>query len=259
VADTYREWRGRLGGVTVWTRGGPGGEYRVLPDGCMDLIWHDGALLIAGPDTVAQVGEDRQGLPYAGLRFATGTGPRLLGIPAREVRDRRVPLDAVWAGPDARLLAERVAADPAAGLDTWAVDRARALAPADPLPAAVAAALDTGRPVGEVAAATGLGERQLRRRCETAFGYGPKTLARVLRLQRALALARAGAPFAQVAADAGYADQPHFAREVKTLTGLPPGELLASQDDAVPEDVPAAVPDAANRSTALPSGSWTTA
>jgi AraC-like DNA-binding protein len=48
----------------------------------------------------------------------------------------------------------------------------------------------------------------------------------VLRLQRALELARRGVPFASVAAEAGYADQPHFAREVRALTGLPLGELV---------------------------------
>jgi AraC-like DNA-binding protein len=222
----YRERAARVLGVTVWTRGSAGGRYRVLPDGCMDLIWYDGGLLIAGPDTVAQVAEDRPGGSFAGLRFAPGAGPGALGIPAGEVRDRRVPLDAVWAGPAARLLAERIAADPAAGLEAWAVDRIRAAGPADPLPAAVASALDEGRPVGEVAAGTGLGERQLRRRCEAAFGYGPKTLARVLRLQRALALARAGVPFAAVAAASGYADQPHLSREVKALAGVPLSELL---------------------------------
>jgi len=193
----------------------------------MDLIWHDGSLLIAGPDTYAHVGEDRRGSRYAALRFAPGVGPRLLGLPAGDVRDQRVPLEAVWAGPAVRLLAERVAADPAAGLDAWAAERARVLEPADPLAAAVAAGLAGGTSVAEVAAATGLGERQLRRRCEAAFGYGPKTLARVLRLRRALALARTGTPFAQVAVDAGYADQPHLAREVRSLAGLPLGELLS--------------------------------
>ncbi|MDX6355239.1 MAG: hypothetical protein QOF98_2142 [Streptomyces sp.] len=227
MEDAYREWGGRVRGVTVWRRGAAGGTYRVLPDGCMDLIWHEGSLLIAGPDTHAQVGEDSGGSSYAALRFAPGVGPRLLGIPAGEVRDQRVPLEAVWAGGGARSLAERIAADPAAGLDAWAAERASVLEPADPLAAAVAAALAGGRSVGEVAAATGLGERQLRRRCESAFGYGPKTLARVLRLQRALALARTGTPFARVAADAGYADQPHLAREVKSLAGLPLGELLS--------------------------------
>ncbi|MFC4034879.1 helix-turn-helix domain-containing protein [Streptomyces polygonati] len=222
----YRERPARVPGVTVWTRGDAGGRYRVLPDGCMDLIWHDGGLLVAGPDTVAQVADGRPGGAYAGLRFAPGAGPGALGVPARELRDHRVALDAVWAGPAARLLAERVAADPAAGLEAWAVARTRAAGPADPLPAAVATALAEGRPVAEIAAGTGLGERQLRRRCEAAFGYGPKTLARVLRLQRALALARSGAPFASVAAASGYADQPHLSREVRALAGVPLTELL---------------------------------
>ena len=38
--------------------------------------------------------------------------------------------------------------------------------------------------------ALGVSERQLRRRFADAVGYGPKTLARVLRFQRFLALAR---------------------------------------------------------------------
>ncbi|WP_143615380.1 helix-turn-helix domain-containing protein, partial [Streptomyces sparsogenes] len=67
----------------------------------------------------------------------------------------------------------------------------------------------------------------LHRRSLAAFGYGPKTLARVLRLNRALDAARAGTAFAEVAALAGYADQAHLAREVKALTGVPLGRLLA--------------------------------
>jgi AraC-like DNA-binding protein len=213
--------------LTVWTRSRGGGEaYRVLPDGCMDLIWHDGALLVAGPDTAAWIGRDRPGTSYVGLRFAPGTGPLLLGAPAREVRDQRVPLDALWPAARARELAGRAERNPVAVLEAWAADRAAAAGPVDRLPAAVTAAVRAGRPIGEVAARTGLGERQLLRRCEAAFGYGPKTLARVLRLQRALALARAGAPFAEVAAAAGYADQPHLSREVRALTGVPLGELV---------------------------------
>jgi AraC-like DNA-binding protein len=51
-------------------------------------------------------------------------------------------------------------------------------------------------------------------------------LARVLRLQRALVLARGGSPFAEVSAAAGYADQAHLAREVKALAGVPLGALM---------------------------------
>ncbi|REK86328.1 AraC family transcriptional regulator, partial [Streptomyces inhibens] len=92
--------------------------------------------------------------------------------------------------------------------------------------AAVAAALARGRPVAEVARAVALSERQLHRLSLDAFGYGPKTLARVLRLVRALDLARSGMPYAQVALRAGYADQAHLAREVKSLAGAPMGVLL---------------------------------
>ena len=87
-------------------------------------------------------------------------------------------------------------------------------------------ALAAGRSVADTADALGLGARQLHRRALVAFGYGPKTLARVLRLQRALGLARQGVPFAETAALAGFADQAHLARDVRDLAGLPLSELL---------------------------------
>ena len=49
---------------------------------------------------------------------------------------------------------------------------------------ALAAGARAGRPVGAIADECGLSPRQLQRRCRSAFGYGPKTLARIFRLQR---------------------------------------------------------------------------
>lgn len=92
----------------------------------------------------------------------------------------------------------------------------------------VAALARAGTPVAAIAAACGLSARQLHRRCQTAFGYGPKLLVRILRLQRALALARAGRPFATVAATCGYADQAHLARDVRALAGARLTDLLPS-------------------------------
>src|SRR5690606_41603463 len=84
----------------------------------------------------------------------------------------------------------------------------------------------SGRSVREAADRVGLSERQLRRRSLAAFGYGPKTLQRVLRFQRALRLARAGVPLADAALAAGYSDQAHFAHEVRDLAGEPIRNLL---------------------------------
>ena len=76
-----------------------------------------------------------------------------------------------------------------------------------------------------IADRVGLSARQLQRRSTAAFGYGTKTLSRILRMQRALTLVRRGERAADSAAGAGYADQAHLARDVKELAGVTLGEL----------------------------------
>jgi len=82
--------------------------------------------------------------------------------------------------------------------------------------------------VAALAADLGVSERSLHRRCSTAVGYGPKTLDRVLRFRRALALAASDASttLGALAAASGYADQAHLARECRRMSGLTPSELF---------------------------------
>ncbi|MGW0870507.1 helix-turn-helix domain-containing protein [Streptomyces sp. NPDC002740] len=222
----YEERPSRLAGAVVWTNtpSAAPGALPVLPDGCMDLLWHDGRLLVAGPDTHAHV---PAGLPgaWAGIRLFPGTAPALLGVPAHELRDRRVELADLWPAPEVRRLTDRIAAaaHPASALEELALERA---APPDRALRRLVAALAAGGAVAETADDLGLGARQLHRRSLSAFGYGPKTLARILRLQRALALARRGVPYADTANRAGYADQAHLSRDVREFTGLTLGALL---------------------------------
>lgn len=213
----YTERRSTLPGGVIWTRTPePAGAHsRVLPDGCMDLIWHDGRLLVAGPDTSAEVVHVGAGSSFTGLRFAPGFAPAVLGVPGHVLRDTRVELDAIWPAAEARELAELVGS---------ARDRGAALEDA--------ARLRLGR-AGPVAAWTRDAVRQLGGASVAAvagsLGYRLKTLARVLRMTRALDLARSGEALASVAVAAGYADQLHFARDVKLLAGVPISELLAGQ------------------------------
>ncbi|MFD4690410.1 DUF6597 domain-containing transcriptional factor [Streptomyces sp. NPDC058463] len=250
----YEERSSRFGGATVWKWSGPRDPARaVLPDGCMDLLWTGGRLLVAGPDTRAFTATEAAPGSCTGIRFAPGTAPALLGVPAHELRDRRVPLDAVWPGAEVRRLAERIdgTADPAAALEDIALRRAADASPPDPLAVSVAERLRQGFSVADTARSVGLGARQLHRRSLAAFGYGPKTLARILRLQRALALVRAGTPYAEAACAAGCTDQAHLAREVRDLAGTTLGGYLTALGGA--GQAPA------KSDTALPSGSSTTA
>ncbi len=239
----YRERPSRLPGAVVWS-GNHGGETRILPDGCMDLIWRNGDVMIAGPDTQAHVVAGDEWSTAVGLRFAPGFGPRVIGVPAHEFADARVSLTDVWSTHRTRKVLDRLAEsdDPGAILEDIALEQA-ADHPHALLVDDIALRAGRGDEVASIAEAVGLSTRQLQRRCADAFGYGAKTLVRILRMTRALELARAGTTLADTAAFAGYADQAHLSRDVKQLAGVPLRQLV----------VPAG--SAAYRSTELPSGS----
>jgi AraC-like DNA-binding protein len=237
--SAYRERRPPAGLVdhvaNLWIREVPDetpATVRVLPDGSADIMWlHDGSAvttLVAGPDSQAQFTELTPGSRMAGLRFAPGVAATVLGVPLDELRDQRVPLSELW-GPAAIELAERAASSDDPGSTLAAAARQRITDPPDHSARFIARTLERSSGPGVVARIAdelGLSERQLLRRCLTAFGYGPKTLQQVLRFQRALRLARAGGRLVDVAAVSGYADQAHLARESRRLAGVPITQLL---------------------------------
>ena len=215
----YTEHRSPLVPAMVWTIPDSSGGL-VLPDGCMDLIWFGDRLIVAGPDTRPHQAEPPVSGDLVGLRFAPGVAPSVLGLPASEVRDSRVPLDAVWDPRTVRRLQARLADSPDVAGDLEAIARQRLLA-AEPLPSSLGstvAMIREGRRVADVASHVGLSERQLHRRSLAAFGYGPKVLGRILRFRRAADLLRSGRSKAEVAALAGYADQPHLTREFRAFS-----------------------------------------
>jgi len=205
----------------------------VLPDGCVDVVWrNDGTLFVAGPDRGPVAHRHAAGARFAGVRLRPGTAATTLGVAADELRDRQVPLSALW-GRRAERLADRLhhAASPAECRRLLADAVAGAPAAVDDrVPAAVAALERAPRGVGDLAGEAGLGARQLRRRFVAQVGYGPKTYARIVRLRRFLALARAGDGLAELAYAAGYADQAHLTRECRRLTGRTPAQLRGDRN-----------------------------
>jgi AraC-like DNA-binding protein len=223
---TYQESAPPSGGVLtcVWSRTVTGGgeEQRIVPDACVDLIWNGAQLWVAGPDTHAHVAVSSPGT-IVGARFLPGAASRALGVPADLLRDGRVDLADIWSAARVRRLTERLADAPGV-VAAQQVMAGELSVEDDPDP--VVRAVLTGGAVPAIADAAGLSERQLHRRCLTAFGYGPKTVHKVLRFQQALRLARKGIPLAEVAATVGYSDQPHLARDVRSLAGVPMSGLL---------------------------------
>jgi AraC-like DNA-binding protein len=84
---------------------------------------------------------------------------------------------------------------------------------------------------GELARRVGWSPRYLQRRLLAETGLTPKAAARVTRFDRARrALQRQpGLPLAALAADCGYYDQAHLAREFRELAGCPPSAWLAEE------------------------------
>jgi AraC-like DNA-binding protein len=211
------------------------GSTLVLPDGCVDIVWRDGRLIVAGPDGTARRSPTAAGGEISGIRLRPGVAGAVFGLPANELLDAQVPLEDVL-GSEAREFAEGLAAASNHDARHLLLEGLVAAAIADraPDPLVLAATRRLGFPgsrVDELADALGISERQLRRRFHRAVGYGPKTLDRVLRFRRLVSQAQAVSDgevdLARLAADLGYADQAHMARDCVRLTGMPPARLAA--------------------------------
>jgi AraC-like DNA-binding protein len=164
----------------------------------------------------------------------------LLGIPMRELACRTVALDAVlW--NRAKELTERLA-----GLDTWAerfelidsvlVSRLSDVQP--PSPSIVWAwrrLMQTQGcvPIGELTAELGWSRKRLAARFHEQVGLTPKSLARILRFERAKALLARDdrLDLARLALECGYYDQAHLSHEFRRISGTTPAACAASPFD----------------------------
>ena len=240
----------------VWTRrASPGatGGHRVLPDGCVDVLFRFGAepaALIVGTMTEA-IDVPATTDAFVGIRFRPGRAASFLGrlasLTAAELTDRDVDLAEAWGADGARTwarLAEatderRRVALAAEAVAAWFAPRV------DPL---VTGAIDAIEAAGgavtidALAARAGVSRQHLARRFTALVGVSPKVFARVVRLRRATA-ALAAAPvvdLATVAADAGYADQAHMNRDFRALAGTTPARFHSSKTPAGPRGIPGA-------------------
>ena len=211
---------------------------------CLLVISHEYSIMV-GPHT----GLGRQELSgegwAVGVMLQPAAGAMLLGGPVSALTDRRLLLDDV-PGLEGASLTDRVGAamtetpleEPAHRMAiTQVEDALRGLRPADDegllvndIVAFVEDRSDVQR-VGQICDAFGIGERALQRLTARRIGLSPKWLVQRRRLHEAAERLHSGAEvdLARSAAELGYADQAHFTRDFRKVTGLTPGAFAAER------------------------------
>ena len=99
----------------------------------------------------------------------------------------------------------------------------------DPLVAAALHAINEAQgalQIRPLARKLGISQDPLEKRFRRAVGASPKQFASLLRLRHAIDAYRPGASLTQLALAAGYFDQSHFNRELRAVTGQPPGRFF---------------------------------
>jgi AraC-like DNA-binding protein len=223
---------------------GPARQTVVVPDASADLVWFGGTLLVAGPDSEVSFESVPPGTTVVGLKFQPGAVARWLKAPASEIVGARLNLgcfqatraqqllDSIGDAQNPELIVRR--------LENALSNMVTHLEAPDPFYRMLITFMEetryaNGPIIRDLTSTLGMSESTLRRRCEHGFGYGPKTLDRILRMQRFLRLVSAqnGLSLAGLADAGGYADQAHLTRETRKLTGLTPTAILAQLSPSV--------------------------
>jgi len=215
-----------------WTHISSGGHgvSRILPDNCADLIVRDdGVAWLVGAATTADVFATSGPSTLRAIRIAPVALGVVTGLDAAEIVDRRVGFDDVFARSLSTALAEAIWLD-----DRAAVRRLLADSEGDRALAEGYRILERrpGADIDLVAEHAGHSARNFRRLMRRSTGLAPKLIQRVSRF-RSFVDAAEGAgrarSLAELACEAGYADQAHLTRECSSLSGLAPRALLAER------------------------------
>lgn len=228
-----------------------GAAERVLPDGCLEWIFHLGAPFERAMPSGASGAWERQPRSFVvgqltrffllrptgrvdimGVRFKPGGAYRFLPLPLDSLVDDNVATADVWGREGAWI--EAAVQEASSHIERQQLVEeflCGKLAGTTPRPRLEAAVGEIVRSRGEtrvrdVAGQLNLSSRQLEREFRAGVGLSPKVLARTMRFQNLLRLVGESPlrQWAHLALDGGYADQPHMVREFREFAGQSPSE-----------------------------------
>jgi len=218
----------------IWlARGAEGAGETILPDGRFELIFNlgdpvlqDGAMqprAMLSAETRRAVSIEPSGrVEFIGVTLRDAHAAQVLRTPLHALRDRMLDLRAVVPRLD---LLEQLAATREDHARAALIVRHLGSTDADPLAAHAASRIRAHSGVlsiTQLAHSCGVTVRTLSRTFDRAFGMTAKTLARVVRLNRAASLLRAGESASSAAAGAGFFDQSHMTNEFRSMASLSP-------------------------------------
>jgi AraC-like DNA-binding protein len=231
-----------------------GASERVLPDGCVEWIFHLGApfqrsITIGPTGTPGEwerqprsfvVGELTRFLllqptgdvAVMGVRFRPGGAYRFLPFPLSDFTDSTVPIGDVWGHQgtylEEAILEARNNMQREQLVEQFLLQQLVATSSRPRFEAAVKEIIRSrGQTrINEIAAGVGWGSRQLEREFRVGVGLSPKAFARIMRFQNLLRLVGEGAlrEWTSLALEGGYADQPHMVREFREFAGHTPAK-----------------------------------
>jgi AraC-like DNA-binding protein len=211
-------------------------RHRVLPFNLATMIidFAGPSRLVTGPRSAPTVYQQTRWGHGVSIGLTPAGATALLGVPMRELVGGTARL-ADFLGHREAELAERLGAAPDwptrfAVLDEQLTARLAADRRPDGLVMhawwRLQQSADRLR-ISALADELGVSRRSLELRFQRQIGLSPGTVARIARFQRAVGMLTGPSGLSRTAVDCGYADQPHFNREIRAMAGLTPTELRA--------------------------------
>ena len=239
---------------------------RLLTDGCSGVVIDCDPSAPASPPVFMGVMQTAMVVTFAerreviGVRFKPGGALPFVTASLDDFTGRRVPLPLLWGDLAQRMgsavrsanVAERIPAlenclrrRMREHLSTTSGKRASAARELELVSQAVThLGHDATARVSDIAVALGMGERRLERMFNRAVGVPPKVFHRMRRCYETARVIRqacgahspttlerptAACRWPAIASEAGYADQAHFIREFRALTGVTPAAYAAER------------------------------
>jgi AraC-like DNA-binding protein len=226
----------------VRTSTAPVAARSVLPDGCIDVMVDllRGEASAVGTMTRAVVVGPAPEARTVAVRFRPGGAIAFLKVPAEELTDRVVECAALglrWVDT-AELDGGADLQGAVRALERVLLARLSGVEPPHPIVTYAVRALYGAEPptIATLMAKTGWTRQHQNRMFLRHVGVGPKMLARVARLQRAVADLQRGRDLglADAAVRLGYFDQAHMALDFRRLLGVTPSAVAASRSSIFP-------------------------